>query len=314
MGVATEKYRNNRIKEMLMPELPEVETLVRGLRDKVVGQKINSVEPRLAKSVGGSPAAFKKAVEGAKIIGAERRGKLIVLRLDNKKTMLIHLKLTGQLIFEGKDGLTNRGGHHQKAYEAPPPNKYTHIIFNFSSGAKLYFNDLRKFGWMKIADSRGLITRIHADIAEDPLSKDYNVDEFIKIAKRRAKSDIYSVLLDQKVISGLGNIYVNETLWLARINPQVKAVSITNSQYNRIITAAKQILKVAIKYGGTSDNTYRKLDGSKGTYGEHLKVYHREGEKCQRKDGGIITRVKKGGRSTFFCPICQKKISQSDGG
>jgi len=305
-----------------MPELPEVETLVRGLRARVVGQKIASVEPRLGKSVGGEPAVFKKAVEGATIESAERRGKLIILHLDNDKALLIHLKLTGQLIFEGKDGLSHRGGHHQKAYEAPPPNKYTHVIFSFTSGAKLYFNDLRKFGWMKIidADGRGLSTRMgaddtgsrrsptqfHADIGPDPLSKHFNVREFIKNAKRRAKSDIYSVLLDQKVISGLGNIYVNETLWLAGLNPQTKAGSIADSQYNSIIASAKQILKEAIKYGGTSDNTYRKLDGSKGTYGEHLTVYHREGEKCPRNDGGTVQRVKKGGRSTFLCPVCQK--------
>lgn len=304
-----------------MPELPEVETLVGGLRDKVVGQKIALVEPRLAKSVGGSPEAFKKAVEGTKVTGVERRGKLIIMHLDNAKDLMTHLKLTGQLIFEGKDGLRHHGGHNQKAYEAPPPNKYTHIIYNFASGAKLYFNDLRKFGWMRIADSRGLITqiiadgedgrgladtRIRADIGPDPLSKGFNVSDFIKRAKRRAKSDIYSVLLDQKIISGLGNIYVNETLWQAKIYPQTLTGSITEPQYKSIIDSAIKILKEAIKYGGTSDNTYRKLDGSKGTYGEHLKVYHREGEKCQRNDGGIITRVKKGGRSTFFCPVCQK--------
>src|SRR3989344_234226 len=231
-----------------MPELPEVETLVRGLRARVVGQKIASVEPRLGKSVGGEPAVFKKAVEGATIESAERRGKLIILHLDNDKALLIHLKLTGQLIFEGKDGLSHRGGHHQKAYEAPPPNKYTHVIFSFASGAKLYFNDLRKFGWMKVfdADGRGLSTRMDADIGPDPLSKEFIVRDFIKKAKRRAKSDIYSVLLDQKVISGLGNIYVNETLWLAGLNPQVKAGSIADSQYNSIIASAKQILKEAI--------------------------------------------------------------------
>jgi len=295
-----------------MPELPEVETLVSGLCARVVGQKIASVEPRLAKSVGGEPVVFKKAVEGATITSAKRRGKVIIMHLDNAKAMLVHLKLTGQLIFEGKDGQAHRGGHHQKAYEAPPPNKYTHVIFSFTSGAKLYFNDLRKFGWIKVADSadvnadnRGL-GKVLSDIGHDPLSKDFSVRDFIKSAKRRARSDIYSVLLDQKVISGLGNIYVNETLWLARISPQTKAGGMADAQYHSIIAAAKKILNEAIKFGGTSDNTYRKLDGSKGTYGEHLNVYHREGEKCQRNDGGTIQRVKKGGRSTFFCPICQR--------
>src|SRR3989344_3726610 len=211
-----------------MPELPEVETLVRGLRARVVGQKIAAVDPRLGKSVGGEPAVFKKAVEGATIESAERRGKLIILHLDNDKTLLIHLKLTGQLIFEEKDGLSHRGGHHQKAYEAPPPNKYTHVIFSFVSGAKLYFNDLRKFGWIKVTDQGGLLEKIKAEIGHDPLSKEFSVRDFTTSAKRRAKSDIYSVLLDQKVISGLGNIYVNETLWLAGLNPQTKAGSLAD--------------------------------------------------------------------------------------
>jgi formamidopyrimidine-DNA glycosylase len=291
-----------------MPELPEVETLVKGLQKNVVGQKIAGVAVRWAKSVGGAPAIFKQEVEGASMTSVERRGKVIIVHLDNAKAMLIHLKLTGQLIFEDKFGLRHHGGHSQKAYDAPVPHKYTHIIFTFVSGAKLYFNDLRKFGWIKVADkedAKGLLAKVTQEIGSDPLSRDFNVREFIKKAQRRAKSDIYSVLLDQKIMAGLGNIYVNETLWSAKINPQTKAGSLSGAEYRKIVTAARAILKEAIKYGGTSDNTYLKLDGSKGTYGQYLKVYHREGEKCPRHDGGVIKRVKKGGRSTFFCPVCQ---------
>ena len=300
-----------------MPELPEVEVIVRGLKEKIVGHNIKSIEVRYPKVVGGDIDNFQKNVVGAKIVRVERRGKLIIVHLSNGNVILIHLKLTGQLIYIDKAGNGYKGGHSQKAMDLPPPNKFTHITLNFEDGSRLYFNDLRRFGWMKVVSEReyksgeGITKKILDGIGPDPTLKEYDVREFVKNVKRRSKSSIYQVLMDQKVISGLGNIYVNELLWRCKINPQTKAGILSSTQIAKLSNNIGPLLADAIKYGGSSANTFVKIDGSKGTFTEHLDVYHREGEPCHRDDGGTIKRIKMGGRSAFYCPVCQTNTSLS---
>lgn len=295
-----------------MPELPEVEVIVRGLKSKIIGKKIKSAEVRFPKVVGGNVSSFKKQIAGVKIEQIERRGKLIIIHLSNKNVLFIHLKLTGQLIYTDISGKGYKGGHSQKAMDAPPPNKYTHITLFFDDGSHLYFNDLRRFGWMKVAseqdykDKSGIAGKILSGVGPDPTLNEFNDREFVKTVERRAKSNIYQVLMDQKVVAGLGNIYVNELLWRNKINPQTKAGTLSESQISKLAHGINPLFAEAIRYGGSSANTFVRLDGSKGTFTDHLDVYHREGEKCHRNDGGTIKRVKMGGRSAFFCPICQK--------
>lgn len=295
-----------------MPELPEVEIVVRGLKERISNKKISLVDVKTVKAVGGDVVSFSKSTVGASIKNIDRIGKLIIVRLSNDHIILIHLKLTGQLIYIDKNGKGYRGGHSQKAYDAQPPNKFTQVSIKFADGSHLYFNDLRKFGWMKItsesefSSKSGLAGKILMGLGPDPTSKDFNEREIVKKIQRRAKASIYQVLMDQKVVAGLGNIYVNELLWRCKINPQTKVGQLSASQIIKLARGIKPLLEEAIRYGGSSANTFVKIDGSKGTFTDHLDVYHREGEKCHRNDGGTITRIKMGTRSIFFCPICQK--------
>lgn len=295
-----------------MPELPEVEVVVRGLESKIKNLEISQVDVKTAKAVGGDIASFSRSTVGATIKKIERIGKLIVIHLSNKNIILIHLKLTGQLIYTDKNGKGYHGGHSQKAYDAQPPNKFTQVSIKFTDGSHLYFNDLRKFGWMKVASEgdfsskSGLVGKVLMGLGSDPTSNEFNEREFSNIVQRRAKASIYQVLMDQKVVAGLGNIYVNELLWRCKINPQTKVGQLSLSQLNKLARGIKPLLQEAIRYGGSSANTFVKIDGSKGTFTDHLDVYHREGEKCHRNDSGTITRIKMGTRSAFFCPVCQK--------
>lgn len=285
-----------------MPELPEVEVVSRGLRDKIEGKTIKTVDVRHPKAVGGEEnvTGFTKNLTGAKIINISRKGKILFLKLSTGSTLVIHLKLTGQLIYIDKNGKGYKGGHTQRVYDAAPPHKHTHIDIAFSDGSHLYFNDLRRFGWMKVLSEDALPI-----VAPDPTQADFSKEDFISRVLRHPKINIYKALMDQKVIAGLGNIYVNELLWRTRINPLTMVAKLSKQKIADIADNIKPLLEEAIKYGGSSANTYVKLDGSKGTFTDHLDVYHREGEECHRKDGGTIKRIKIGGRSTFFCPVCQ---------
>jgi len=287
-----------------MPELPEVEVVARGLREKILGKFIKNVDVKHPKVVGGEShvAGFVKSLNGASITKVERHGKLLFLKLSTKHTLVVHLKLTGQLIFIDKDGKGYKGGHTQKVYDTAPPHKHTHIIISFSDGSHLYFNDLRRFGWMKVVATNDL-----PKVAPDPTLSDFDKSDFIKRVQKHPKISVYKALLDQTVVSGMGNIYVNELLWRCKIYPLILVSKLPRKNIDAIANAIKPLLLEAIKYGGSSANTFVKIDGSKGTFTDHLDVYHREGKPCHRKDGGTVARVKVGGRSTFFCPMCQKK-------
>lgn len=297
-----------------MPELPEVEVVARGLRNKVVGLTIDKVSATSEKVVDGSLKKFKKFTQGAKIKSVQRVGKLLIIHLSNKNVILLHLKLTGQLIYVDRFGKGYKGGHSQKAYDTKPPSKYTHITFAFNDRSHLYFNDLRRFGWAKVFRRQDLEERkqeagkILAGLGPDPMGNEFSLQSFLANVKRRAKSNIYQVLMDQKVVAGLGNIYVNELLWRAKVNPKTKVAKMPKEKILFIGRGIKPILEEAISYGGSSANTFVKIDGSKGKYTDRLAVYQRQKQPCPRKDKGVIARVSIGGRGAFYCPICQKEV------
>lgn len=297
-----------------MPELPEVEVVARGLRNKVTGQTISKVSATSEKVVGGSLEKFKKLTQGAKIKNIQRVGKLLLLYLSNKNVILLHLKLTGQLIYVDRFGRGYKGGHSQKLYDTKPPSKYTHITFTFADKSHLYFNDLRRFGWAKVfskqdlEEKKGEAGKIFASVGPDPTDKEFDFKSFLSSVKRRAKSNIYQVLMDQKTVAGLGNIYVNELLWRARVNPKTKVAKLSDQKILSIGKGIKPILEEAISYGGSSANTFVKIDGSKGKYTDQLDAYQRQKQPCHRKDGGIIVRASMGGRGAFYCPVCQKEL------
>ena len=294
-----------------MPELPEVETIRRQLLKEVLGKKIKEVEVKLPKLTfvdgkKGNAKNFKKSLEGAMIKKAGRVAKILILTLSNGYTLLIHLKMTGQLIYRSKNGETKRGGHSWPPNAVPVPNKWTHIIFKLSDGGKLYFNDLRQFGYMKLVRTEELGEQKEIKkLGPEPFDKNFTIELFSQMLKKRGGAKIKPLLMDQSFISGIGNIYADESLHFAGILPIRPAGKIKSEEIKKIYSGIKTILKKSIAQGGTSSDTYVTLSGQKGGYEKYLKVYGREGKKCLRCKG-IIKRIKLGGRSAHFCPKCQR--------
>ena len=293
-----------------MPELPEVETIRRQLFKEVVGKKIKSVEIKLPKLTyfNGKKSDvknFSKNLNGARVTKANRAAKILIITLSNDYTLLIHLKLTGQLIYRAKNGNLKRGGHPWPKPGVSVPNKWTYMIIHFTDGSKLYFNDLRQFGYLKLIETKKIGEQKELKkLGPEPLDKNFTAVKFSEMLKKRAKAKIKPLLLDQNFISGIGNIYADESLFYAGILPTRPTGKLKPEEIKKLHQGIKAILQKSIAQGGTSSDTYVTLTGQKGGYEKYLKVYGREKEKCQRC-GGIIKRIKLGARSAHFCPKCQ---------
>jgi formamidopyrimidine-DNA glycosylase len=243
-----------------MPELPEVETIRVQLAKKIIG----------------------KIIFGQKIVGLRRRAKILIIDLANGQSLIFHLKMTGQLIYNGK------------------PSPYTRKVFNFTDGSKLIFNDVRKFGWWKKAKN---VTDLENQFGPEPLL--ISLLDFQSLFSRKSRTKIKSFLMNQKVIAGIGNIYSDEILYAAKINPVRQANSLSAAEIRLVFQQMKRILALAIRLKGSSTRDYLDAYGEKGSFAKLHKVYGREGQKCSRCHG-IIKRIKIGGRSAHFCPNCQK--------
>lgn len=293
-----------------MPELPEVETIRMGLQKTIVGKKIDNFDDRDKKVV----QINKIDIVGAKIESVERRAKIIIINLDNKKSLIFHMKMTGQLIWEDCAGekefcLRNRrgGGHPDKAWLEKLPNKHTRAIFTFDDKSVLYFNDIRRFGWVKISQTSNLKSQnLLKDIGIEPLSNELTEEYLINKAKRYPSRKIKQFIMDQSIIAGVGNIYADEALFEAKISPLRLARDIKKIEWPKLISAIKQVLEKGILYGGSSSENFVDAFGRQGKAHEHLKVYRKTGEQCPEKCGGIIERIVIGGRGTHFCPKCQR--------
>lgn len=286
-----------------MPELPEVETIVNELNSKIKEKTIKSIQSDNAKSTLPSLKILFAKTKGKKIKEVRRRGKLIDINLGGDDNILIHLKMTGQLVYVDKVGKEISGGHSIDNL-GKLPNKFSHVIISFIDGSVLYFNDIRKFGWVKYA------TNIERDIARqkyglEPFDEEYTLGNFIKIIKRYPRKKIKQFLLDQKKISGLGNIYADEVLFASHILPTRLVGSLNSKEIELLYKEIPKILKFAISKGGTTADNYVRTDGSRGEMINFLKVYGREAKKCKRCSG-IIRKIKLGGRGTHFCKFCQK--------
>lgn len=285
-----------------MPELPEVETIRQDLRAKLLGKKIRQVMVREKKSVRGKADVFVRRLVGDSFAEIDRVGKLMIFALDRQPLfLLVHLKMTGQLLYRHRGGLV-AGGHSLTKGDGLEKAKHIRVEIVFSDGSCLVFNDLRKFGYLQIADAKEL-ARIRAGYGIEPGRESFRLDEMKEIFARR-KTNIKAVLLNQKLIAGIGNIYADEILFAARIHPTRAASSLKPEEVKRIFTESKKIIKKAIENRGTTFNNYVDSDGRKGGFYRFLRVYERVGEKC-RRCGGVVKKMKLAGRGTHFCD-CQE--------
>jgi formamidopyrimidine-DNA glycosylase len=290
-----------------MPELPEVETVRRDL-EVLVGQTLKNLEIIAPKSASHPAAFFKAALLGRRVKEISRRGKLLAVSFVGGEQLLIHLKMTGQLIYEAPGqkiagGHSERPGSYEEAVSGPLPNRHTRAILEFSRG-RLFFNDLRRFGYLKLANKEELALIIAKNYGPEPLEKEFSVEYLSKSLKNR-KKNIKAALLDQKIIAGLGNIYVDESLFAAGIRPSRLASSLKPREIGALHQAIRKIIKQAILFRGTTFSNYVDSRGQRGNFSRRLKVYGRSQEPCL-VCGRPLVKVKLAGRGTHYCPNCQK--------
>ncbi len=289
-----------------MPELPEVETIKKDLNKFVLHKTLKQVQiflPRLIKS---NLSQFKKTLHHNSFKKIHRVGKLLIFELNNKPTrfLLIHLKMTGQLIYCSQNILI-AGGHSEPTItnETCKKNKYSYVIFNFTDASKLFFNDMRTFGTLKIVDSLEL-NNIISKYGIEPLQKNFTLHKLTQIINNHRIS-IKALLLNQNLIAGIGNIYADEILFNSKVMPTKPANNLKNAEIKKIFQSSLFIIKQAIKARGTTFNNYLDAHGKKGSYIQQLKVYGRNGQKCLNCNNKLL-KIKIAGRSTVYCPHCQQ--------
>ena len=287
-----------------MPELPEVETIKNDLEKKILKKKIIQVEVKLPRLVRGKVKEFKQTLSSNAFVKINRIGKLLVFELEKgDKQMLLHLKMTGQLIYcQGEKVIA--GGHSDGNDPTELPNKHTRVIFKFSDQSRLFFNDLRTFGYLRLVNAKEYEKELEK-YGLAPLAKEFSLDKFREVFKRR-KTSIKAVLLNQALIAGVGNIYADEILFMAKVRPDRRANTLRKPEIARIYKAVKAVLRRAIKHRGTTFNNYVDANGNQGNFIRLLKVYGREKKKCLRCRTGVIKKIKVAGRGTRYCPGCQK--------
>jgi formamidopyrimidine-DNA glycosylase len=289
-----------------MPELPEVETIVRGLRLRVLDRTFIDVWTDFPKMIK-KPSDFKKfknGIIGKKIESVRRRAKNILISLSGGKVLLIHQKLTGHLLFGKWKKIDNKWYPLGKGPLSDPTNRFIHLMFGLDKNM-LALSDLRKFAKIELWDKKELEnSEGFKKLGPEPLDKSFVLEKFKNVLNNK-KGKIKQVLMDPNVIAGIGNIYSDEILFKAKVHPLKNVFKLKEDEVERIYKAMKDILPKAIKLGGESFSDFRKVDGSKGSFDKERKIYRKEGENCPRC-GNVIKRIKIGGRSAHFCPSCQK--------
>lgn len=283
-----------------MPELPEVEIIRRGLARRIIGKRIVAVEVLDKKIV--KSANFERALKDDEIVSPERRGKLLMFKLRSGHYLLVHLKMTGQLIYQNHRIVA--GGHSLTENDLKVPNKFTRLVIFFADKSRLYFNDMRRFGYMKIAAAKEKEKIVKDNYGIEPLTPDFKLADFAKFFKKR-KTSVKALLMNQKLISGLGNIYADEACFCARLLPWRPAVSLKPMEIKRLFKCIALVLEAAIKNRGTTFSRFVDIAGRRGGNLAFLNVYERDGQKC-RRCGGVIRKIRHAGRGTHYCPGCQK--------
>ena len=297
-----------------MPELPEVETVKNGLEPVLLGQMFTKVDLRRADLRFPFPPLFAAQLAGAKVLNLTRRAKYILVDCDNNQTLIIHLGMTGRFTVLRPKGETNNLG---KFYFETEPNQnsdglHDHVVFTLNDGTRLVYSDPRRFGMMDLAETSRLMQhKLLKDIGVEPLGNRLNAEYLAEKFKGKS-APLKSALLDQRIIAGLGNIYVCEALHRSKLLPTRQAGTLVKTKsydlrLDLLVRNIKDILNEAIRAGGSTLQDFAGTDGEKGEYQQRFSAYDREGEKCTNKNcTGHIKRIAQAGRSTFYCPTCQK--------
>jgi formamidopyrimidine-DNA glycosylase len=287
-----------------MPELPEVETVRRGLAELIPGKEIKATgHIDSPKSFPNAMADVRQFMLGAKILQVGRRAKVLLINLDTGYSLVIHLKMTGQLVYRG-DAVFG-AGHPNDSLIGELPDRSTRVVIEFTDGSTLYFNDQRKFGWVKLMPSLEVPNiDFMKKVGPEPLEADFTAEQFAERFKRRAKTNIKAALLDQTVVAGVGNIYADESLWGARLDPHRLVGSLSDQDFGHLYRELRAVMNLAIEKGGSTDKNYVNAEGQRGSYMDFARVFRREGQKCPRC-GSLVVKIKWAGRGTHYCTNCQ---------
>jgi formamidopyrimidine-DNA glycosylase len=291
-----------------MPELPEVETVRKGLQTVLEGKRFTRVETRRGDLRVPFPKDFAKRLTGRKIARLWRRAKYLLGDLDGGETLVVHLGMSGHMSVYASGRERKLGNYlFEPALGSAGQGKHDHVVMETDAPALIVFTDHRRFGLMTLIKTDKLDQDpLFKDLGIEPLSDDFDV-AYLNAALKGKRTPIKAALLDQRVVAGLGNIYVCEALFRARLSPKRQAAKVTGARAAPLVTAIKAVLKEAIKAGGSSLRDHKRVDGELGYFQHHFAVYDREGKKCTKRGcKGTIKRIVQSGRSTFFCPACQK--------
>lgn len=305
-----------------MPELPEVETVCRGLHKLIIGKAIKDVSNDNLKSFPNSINDVKAFLINASIIDVRRRAKVLIIDLSSGYSLVIHLKMTGQLVFIKKTNESKveskklkvksseerfGAGHPNDSLIGKLPDKSTRVEITFTDNSKLFFNDQRKFGWMRLMPTVEVPNiDFMKKVGPEPLEDEFTPKVFINCIKKRANTTIKAALLDQTVLAGVGNIYADESLWGAKIHPATRVRDVTDTRLKKLHQEIRFVLNLAIEKGGSTDKNYVNAEGKRGSYIDFARVFRREGLDCPIHLGVTIIKTRVAGRGTHTCPVCQK--------
>jgi formamidopyrimidine-DNA glycosylase len=289
-----------------MPELPEVETVRLGLAPAMEGHVLTEVETRRGDLRVPFPKNFAARIRGHKVKALRRRAKYILADLDSGETLVIHLGMSGRMSVYARGARRKLGNYvYDTAPDGAGDGKHDHVVFETDAPARIVFNDHRRFGLMALVDTQHLEDdKLFAGLGVEPLSQGFNTD-YLATALEGKKTPIKSALLDQRVVAGLGNIYVCEALFRAGISPKRLAGSVKREKIAALVAAIRKVLKDAIAAGGSTLRDHAQATGDPGNFQHHFLVYGREGLPCKNKCPGTVKRIVQSGRSTFYCPKCQ---------
>ena len=286
-----------------MPELPEVETVRRGLSELIIGKVVASESHDTEKGFPNAPHDVAQFLVGATITEIRRRAKLLMIDLSSDYSLVIHLKMTGQLVYVGEQRFG--AGHPNDSLVNALPDASTRVTLNFTDGTQLFFNDQRKFGWVRLMPTIEIPNiDFMKKVGPEPLEDTFTVSDFAKRLSRRPKTNIKAALLDQSVIAGVGNIYADESLWGAQLHPKRLVSTLSNSDIEHLYHELRTVMSLAIEKGGSSNHTYVNAEGKRGSYMDFARVFRREGLACPRCQT-IIEKSRVAGRGTHTCPQCQ---------